>query len=103
MHNRISAILIAFVGLCSLTTSGYAQNVSTDDSSKPVILYSGTPKKYEIGGIEVTGVKNYEDYVLIGLSGLSVGQTITGCNSCYVRAVAIILKIGMSALVVVDL
>ena len=77
MHNRISAILIAFVGLCSLTTSGYAQNVSTDDSSKPVILYSGTPKKYEIGGIEVTGVKNYEDYVLIGLSGLSVGQTIT--------------------------
>ena len=40
------------------------------------ILYSGTPKKYEIGGIKVEGVKNYEDYVLIGLSGLSVGQTI---------------------------
>lgn len=48
MHNRISAILIAFVGLCSLTTSGYAQNVSTDDSSKPVILYSGTPKNMKL-------------------------------------------------------
>ena len=40
-------------------------------------MYSGTPKKYEIADINVEGVKNYEDYVLIGLSGLSVGQTIT--------------------------
>ena len=40
-------------------------------------MYSGTPKKYEIADIKVEGVKNYEDYVLIGLSGLSVGQTIT--------------------------
>ena len=35
------------------------------------------PRKYEIGGIKVEGVKGYEDYVLIGLSGLSVGQTIS--------------------------
>ena len=43
----------------------------------PVILYSNTtPRSYEIGGISVSGVKNYEDYVLIGLSGLSVGQTV---------------------------
>ncbi len=43
----------------------------------PVIVYSGNPKKYEIAAIEVEGVKNYEDYILIGLSGLSVGQTIS--------------------------
>ena len=54
-----------------------AQDTDTDESSKPVILYSGTPKKYEIADIQVEGVKNYEDYVLIGLSGLSVGQTIS--------------------------
>ncbi|WP_321333634.1 outer membrane protein assembly factor BamA [uncultured Bacteroides sp.] len=78
MHYRISAILITFISLFSFALSGTAQNVNTtDESSKPVILYSGTPKKYEIGGIKVSGVKNYEDYVLIGLSGLSVGQTIT--------------------------
>jgi outer membrane protein insertion porin family len=47
------------------------------DAPKPVILYSGTPKKYEIADIKVDGVKNYEDYVLIGLSGLTVGQTIS--------------------------
>lgn len=33
-------------------------------------------KKYEIGGIKVEGVKNYEDYVLIGFLGLLVGQII---------------------------
>jgi outer membrane protein insertion porin family len=48
-----------------------------DSAETPVILYSGSPKKYEIADIKVEGVSNYEDYVLIGLSGLSVGQTVT--------------------------
>ena len=42
----------------------------------PTILYSGTPRIYEIGGINVTGVDNYEPYIIIGLSGLSVGDRI---------------------------
>ena len=48
----------------------------TDVIEKPTILYSSTPKRYEIGGITVSGIDDYEDYVLIGLSGLSVGQVI---------------------------
>lgn len=43
----------------------------------PTILYSGTPRKYEIGGINLTGVDNHEPYVIIGISGLSVGDEIT--------------------------
>ena len=77
MHYRISYLFITFICLCSFAATSVAQNTSTDSHSKPVILYSGTPKKYEIADIKVEGVKNYEDYVLIGLSGLSVGQTIT--------------------------
>ena len=77
MHYRISFIFITFVCLCCFATTGVAQNANTDEDSKPVILYSGTPKKYEIADIKVEGVKNYEDYVIIGLSGLSKGQTIT--------------------------
>ena len=50
--------------------------ITVEKQENPVILYSGTPRKYEIGGINVSGVKNYEDYVLIGLSGLSVGQVV---------------------------
>ena len=42
----------------------------------PDISYAGTPRSCEIGGINVKGVEGYEDFVLIGLSGLSVGQVI---------------------------
>ena len=35
----------------------------------PVIDYSRTPREYVIGGIVVEGVTNYDDDLLIGLSG----------------------------------
>jgi outer membrane protein insertion porin family len=43
----------------------------------PDISYAGTPRQCEIGGLTVKGVEGYEDFVLLGLSGLSVGQTIS--------------------------
>lgn len=43
----------------------------------PVIDYQRTPRQYIIGGITVDGVKNYDDFVLIGLSGLAKGQRIS--------------------------
>lgn len=60
-------VLLLFTGLQS--TPVYAQD------AKPEIYYA-SPKEYRIAEIDVTGVDNYEDYVLIGLSGLQVGQTI---------------------------
>ena len=46
----------------------------------PVVNYTGTPKKYIIANIDVTGVEGtmYEDqeYVLFGYSGLAVGQEV---------------------------
>ncbi len=44
----------------------------------PAIVYStSNKKKYEIADIKVTGADNYEDFVLIGFSGLSAGDKIT--------------------------
>ena len=43
----------------------------------PDISYAGTPRQVEIGGLAVKGVEGYEDYVLTGLSGLTVGQSIS--------------------------
>ncbi|MCF0203165.1 MAG: outer membrane protein assembly factor BamA, partial [Bacteroidaceae bacterium] len=42
----------------------------------PEISYAGTPKQYTIGGIAVTGVDGYEDFMLAGISGLSVGDQV---------------------------
>lgn len=43
----------------------------------PDISYSGTPRICIIYGITVKGVQEYEDYMLTGLSGLSIGQQIS--------------------------
>jgi outer membrane protein insertion porin family len=42
----------------------------------PEIDYSRTPRQYYIGRITVDGVKNYDERLLIGLSGLAEGQKI---------------------------
>lgn len=73
MMNKIQYILILLGVLLILPAR--AQEQSTEET--PVILYSGTPKKYEIADISVTGVDNMDPNTLIGLSGLTVGQIIT--------------------------
>ena len=42
----------------------------------PEIDYSRTPRQYYIGAITIDGVKNYDERLLIGLSGLAEGQKI---------------------------
>ena len=43
----------------------------------PDISYVGAIKKYTIANIAISGVDEYEDYMLTGISGLSVGQEIS--------------------------
>ena len=66
----VKVLLVLFTFHFSLFT--YSQDVIVN----PDISYAGTPRQLEIGGLAVKGVEGYEDYVLTGLSGLSVGQTI---------------------------
>ena len=66
--------LMLLVALCAF---GCTMTVCAQDKIvNPSISYAGTPRLCEIGGISVKGIKEYEDYVLIGLSGLEVGQQI---------------------------
>ena len=75
MRHSLSIIILTLSGILLFQSSAQANN--NEDDKKPVILYNSSPKSYEIADIKVTGVDNYEDYVLIGISGLTVGQTIT--------------------------
>ena len=78
MKQRILLVkyIILAIFLALPCKEAIAQEALTETDNKLVVLYSA-PKRYEIAGITVSGVDNYEDYVLIGLSGLSVGQVIT--------------------------
>ena len=73
--------IVLFLIFLGFTFGVYAQEKDTTKVEKPAevpeISYSLTPKKYKIADIKVTGVKNYDDFVLIGFSGLSVGDEIT--------------------------
>ena len=77
MRYSIPLFLAALAGAGAVPQAAMAQENTAAATDQPVILYNGSSKKYEIADIKVTGVKNYEDYVLIGISGLAVGQTIT--------------------------
>lgn len=50
--------------------------VAQEKIVNPEISYAGTPRSDVIGGIAVSGVEGYEDYMLTGISGLTVGQKI---------------------------
>ncbi len=68
---RITSFFLLMLAL-TLPTRTWAQETQV----KPVVDYSRTPRKYVIAGITVGGVSNYDDYLLVGLSGLSVGQRV---------------------------
>lgn len=90
-NGRVRIISLVFI-ISSLCFSRVAaQNIIIN----PDISYAGTPRQCEIGGINVEGVDGYEDFVLINLSGLSVGQRIDVPGSEITEAVKRYWKHGL--------
>ena len=81
-------MLLALSGV-SLTVSAQQKIVNPD------ITYSGTPKTYKLAGLSVTGIEGYEDYVLTGISGLSVGQELEVPGTAITDAVKRYWKHGL--------
>lgn len=76
MSQKIRILVAAiFVSICYAQYSA-AQTVETDTIYNPTVVYSQTPQIYEIADITVVGADNYEDYIIIGYSGLSKGQRV---------------------------
>ena len=68
---RLKAFTI--YALLAFATASQAQEKIVN----PDISYAGTPRTCTVAGINVSGVDGYEDYVLAGISGLTVGQQIS--------------------------
>ena len=60
--------------LCILACSIIAK--AQDKIVFPDISYAGTPRTVTLGGLTVSGAEGYEDYMLTGISGLTIGQEI---------------------------
>lgn len=76
MSQKIKILFAAMlIAVCCAPYSA-AQTVEADTIYNPTVVYSQTPQIYEIADITVVGADNYEDYIIIGYSGLSKGQRI---------------------------
>lgn len=80
MNNCMKTLRQIFL-LCMVWCWGLPALVDAQENArvieKPTIEYSRYPQDYIIGGIAVEGADNYDDQLLVGLSGLSVGQQVT--------------------------
>ncbi len=73
MRLKLLFLIVAFVtASATLRVAGQVN----DTIYSPNVIYSSMPRTYEIAGIKVTGVDNYEDYIIIGYSGLAIGQKV---------------------------
>ncbi|GHT35184.1 outer membrane protein assembly factor [Bacteroidia bacterium] len=99
MYKKISFFIISLF-LCG-TIFSQEQNIdtisaidTTEIGEVPNISYTEQPKEYEIAGITTTGATNYEDFILIGFSGLSVGQKINVPGDAITNAIKKFWKQG---------
>ena len=88
--NKFRKIFILLLGVMASV-----QMLAQDKIVNPDISYAGTPRTLTIGGINVSGVEGYEDYVLTGISGLSVGDEIEVPGDAITSAVKRYWKHGL--------
>ena len=89
----IVALMLAaftFMPVMAQTEGGAEQN-------EPVILYSGTPKRYEIADIQITGIEENNHKTLLRLSGLAVGQRVTVPGADITQAMKRLWNTGLFA------
>ena len=89
-------ILFIFAFFMAFGQIVIGQTVNENDTSKlPIIVYSNANPKYEIAEITITGADNYEDFVLVGFSGLSVGDFVNIPGDAISNAVKRFMKQGL--------
>lgn len=87
--HSLRMLLLAVVAFCAVAVS--AQHTI----EKPTILYTNNPPKYRIAGINLSGVDNLEPAVVIGISGLSVGDVIAVPGDAVTDAIKRFWKHGL--------
>jgi outer membrane protein insertion porin family len=74
MHLKLYAALGLL--LVSPAVKAAAQTAETDTVFNPTMIFNGMPRTYEIADIKVTGAPNYDDFLILGYTGLKVGDRV---------------------------
>ncbi len=76
MRQYKSLLLLAAMLLSGAVATAQQTYTVGDTIYNPKIVFTAAPSRYEIAGMRVEGVDNYEDNIIIGYSGLALGQRI---------------------------
>ncbi len=95
MRYKVLLIIAAILG--SIAPAMNAQENAADTIYNPPVLFNGMPRTYELAGIKVEGAPNYEDFVIIGFSGLRVGDRIKVPGSDITTAAKRLMRQGLFA------
>ena len=94
MKKITTYIVFLLIGLLC-TPVAWSQSDTVSQAPLPEIEYSAHRKVYEIADIAVTGADSYEDYVIIGFSGLAVGDKVEVPGNQITKAVRRFWKQGL--------
>ena len=89
--------LILLIAIICATVLGAKAQAPVDTIYNPPVIFSSMPKQYEIADIKVTGNENYEEFIVIGYSGLKKGDIIEVPGSEISTAAKRLMKQGLFA------
>jgi len=74
---RYKSLLLTTAVLAGALTMGAQETYTVNDTIfNPKIVFTSSPSTYELAGITVKGVDNYDNNIILGYSGLTIGQRI---------------------------
>ena len=93
MRQRLLLILIA----AATAIASHSQSTPVDTIYNPPVTHTGVARSYELAGITVSGAPNYEDYIIIGYTGLRIGDRIEIPGNDITTAVKRLMRQGLFA------
>ena len=74
---RLRFITLIALVFAAAGVGATAQTVAPADTIyNPNVLFTGMPRTYEIADIKITGAPNYDDFLILGYTGLKVGDRV---------------------------
>ncbi len=76
---NVKHLLLAVLSMAMFSPlAGRAQETRmvNDTIYNPKVVFTASPNQYVIAGIRVEGIENYDENMIIGYSGLSIGQRV---------------------------
>ena len=74
---RYKLLLLLTIMVSGALTMGAQETYTVNDTIfNPKVVFTNSPSVYELAGVRVEGVDNYDTNIILGYSGLSIGQRL---------------------------